>query len=350
MTTKGSAKNMHEPRISLIATFYNAAEYLERCVNSLLSQTHDDFEIILIDDGSTDDTYDRLVAFETDGRVRCFSKENGGAGSARNFGVEKSSGEFISFVDGDDFVSPYYLETLDEALKECGCALAIGNFAVVNDATSELIWSKVANHDLVAADEAILRLAYDELTESPWAKLAPRALYESLPFPERYYEDVAIAGMHYLAVGDVSYTDTPIYAYVMRAGSVVHKQSASITQLEDFVWAIDEFLRPIELQYPCYASAIAFRRLLECARAHNVAIRVHDDCDRARMIDRKLIRQMQAHVRMVSQDNRVPRKQSMRFAFLGFASPVYDIVFGIYEGFIKPLEIARELSCANNQD
>lgn len=105
--------------ISVVVPVYNTKEYLERCINSLLKQTYSDMEIILVDDGSTDgsgEVCDRFAA--GDGRVRVFHKENGGSSSARNLGIENARGDYIGFVDSDDYVDADMYERLYAAVCE----------------------------------------------------------------------------------------------------------------------------------------------------------------------------------------------------------------------------------------
>lgn len=117
------------PLISVIIPAYNTEAYLARCLDSVLSQTLTDFELLLIDDGSTDGTAaiaDRYA--EADSRVKVIHKENGGVSSARNRGLEVARGEFITFVDSDDTVQPTYLEKLYTALCETGADISVVNW------------------------------------------------------------------------------------------------------------------------------------------------------------------------------------------------------------------------------
>ena len=103
------------PKISVIVPVYNAEKYLHRCIDSILSQTFTDFELLLIDDGSKDGSgaiCDEYAA--KDNRVRVFHKENGGVSSARNLGLDNACGEWVTFVDADDYVLPSYLATYIE--------------------------------------------------------------------------------------------------------------------------------------------------------------------------------------------------------------------------------------------
>ena len=109
------------PKYSFVIPVYNCRQYLEECVNSVLDQTVSDLEILLVDDGSADgsgELCDKLA--ERDERIRVFHKENGGAGSARNLGIENCEGRYLLFVDGDDTIEPDCLESAEPILGKDG--------------------------------------------------------------------------------------------------------------------------------------------------------------------------------------------------------------------------------------
>lgn len=112
---------MEKDLISIIVPIYNTIEYLPRCVESLRAQTYRNIEIVLVDDGSTDESgkYCDRMSF-TDGRIHVYHKPNGGSSSARNLGIEKAMGEYIGFVDSDDYVEPDMYERLLLAIREHG--------------------------------------------------------------------------------------------------------------------------------------------------------------------------------------------------------------------------------------
>ena len=105
--------------ISVVIPVYNIEEYLERCVNSICAQTYPNLEILLVDDGSTDGSGALCDALaEKDTRIRVFHKVNGGSSSARNVGVAQARGDYIGFVDSDDYISENMYELLYEAIKK----------------------------------------------------------------------------------------------------------------------------------------------------------------------------------------------------------------------------------------
>lgn len=100
---------MNNPKISVIVPVYNVEKYLRRCIDSILAQTFTDFELLLIDDGSKDNSRDLCDGYAMkDERVRVFHKKNGGVSSARNLGLDNAKGEWVSFVDADDYLDNCY--------------------------------------------------------------------------------------------------------------------------------------------------------------------------------------------------------------------------------------------------
>ena len=108
------------PYLSVIVPVYNVEAYVERCVRSLLEQDFPDFELLLVDDGSRDRSGALCDALaECDGRIRVFHKENGGVSFARNVGLDAARGEWVAFVDSDDWVKPGYLSALVDDARQC---------------------------------------------------------------------------------------------------------------------------------------------------------------------------------------------------------------------------------------
>ena len=121
--------------ISVIIPIYNLEQYIERCVRSVMAQSYKNLQIILVDDGSSDGSgavCDALA--QQDSRIKVIHKPNGGVSDARNFGVKAASGQFISFVDGDDYVHPEFIATLHTLCVENKCRMAQCSFEAVTGA------------------------------------------------------------------------------------------------------------------------------------------------------------------------------------------------------------------------
>ena len=128
------------PLISVIVPVYKVEKYLPACLDSLLAQTYRNFELIVVNDGSPDSCWQIMQRYAAqDARVRIFNKENGGVSSARNFGLDVARGEYIGFVDSDDFVLPQYLEWLYDALCSCGTRMAMCRYRSIRE--NEPLWT-----------------------------------------------------------------------------------------------------------------------------------------------------------------------------------------------------------------
>ena len=125
---------MDQPLISVIIPVYNMELYLERCLDSVLNSTYQNLEIICIDDGSKDNSLEILRRYEAaDPRIIVIAKENGGVSSARNAGLDRMTGDFVSFIDSDDFVHPQYFEQFVVAQHKTGADLVIGGVLPVSE-------------------------------------------------------------------------------------------------------------------------------------------------------------------------------------------------------------------------
>ena len=154
-----------EPLISIIVPVYNVAAYLCRCVDSLLGQSYQNIELLLVDDGSTDES--RAICDEyaaRDARVRAFHKKNGGLSDARNAGLDAAKGAYLSFVDGDDWVSLYYIENLYRALVQAGADFSASCFEEVFE--NQLVQSAPVNRleqfEILSQEECLRRILYQD--------------------------------------------------------------------------------------------------------------------------------------------------------------------------------------------
>ena len=179
--------------ISIVIPVYNAAQYLKRCLTSIMEQTYLNYEVILVNDGSEDNSLDICNDFaQNDNRIKVYSKENGGASSARNYGLKHCSGEYLVFVDSDDWVEPNYLNNLYQAAQ-------IGDFDIVqcNFITVKSTDLKI-EEDTRFTEEKVCEISKDEAlnkrlyTVVVWGKIYKRYLFNDFKFINiTMYEDDA---------------------------------------------------------------------------------------------------------------------------------------------------------------
>lgn len=173
-------------KISVIVPIYNIIDCLERCVMSIINQTYENIEIILVDDGSTDGTAALCDVLETkDVRVRVFHKENGGSSSARNLGLKYATGDFIGFVDSDDYIEPDMYELLAEAVERHGLKMAQISRDEVNENGSKRPDVCVPpSEELVCSNKDMMReLLMHRGDCSFCTRICARELFEDREFP-----------------------------------------------------------------------------------------------------------------------------------------------------------------------
>lgn len=218
--------NMNNELISIILPIYNKEDYLPQCLDSIINQSYTNFEVLLINDGSTDESGKICVEYaERDIRFRYFEKENGGVSSARNLGLERSEGAYITFIDADDWVEFNYLEVLYNALRENNADVAIssyksyyldGNFylRVYSSQEEEFLRIGKRNRDVFLEEFPKLgKLNHDFHCIA--SKLFKRELLESQKFDEsiNYGEDLYFFFNLYLKMQSIVYVKEATYIY-----------------------------------------------------------------------------------------------------------------------------------------
>ncbi len=216
------------PFISVMVPVYNAKETLNACVESILGQTFQDFELLLLDDESTDGSAQLCDALEQkDSRIKALHKKNEGVGMARNALLDAAKGEYYCFVDSDDYVSPYYLAMLLEMCRSTGSPMAVASYEVCNDGDPCPVWKADAQPvEVIPADAYYERLytIHEALYVVPWGKLYHRSVYEGVRYPAlSRCDDEAVIHQLVKRAQQIAISDTPIYAYYMSQGSVMRQ-------------------------------------------------------------------------------------------------------------------------------
>lgn len=215
--------------VSVIVPVYNVESYLEKCVNSVLNQSFRDWELILVDDGSTDSSGKLCdVLQQGDDRVRVIHQENAGLGGARNTGIQAAEGTWLLFVDSDDAIEPHTLEKALETAEETGSELVFFSFASVTEEglTQEVFHPGLPTHrPLTLADTPRLLLA----GPSAWNKLYKASLFldSGVRFPGRvWYEDIRTTLKLLPKAACCGAMEEVCYRYLLREGSITKNSNA----------------------------------------------------------------------------------------------------------------------------
>ena len=248
---------MDKCRISIIIPVYNAEDYLDRCIQSILSQDFNSYEVILVDDGSTDSSSlicDRYS--QTDPRFRTLHKVNGGVSSARNSGIDLAKGEYLMFVDSDDALMPDALKHVTEGLD--GEDMVLGGYvsyinSVPKKEVNPLVTRRYEGAQMNEFFDRNIRRNC-EMLDAPWAKLFRRKAVADLRFNEAlcYAEDKLFVFAFLASCSSVRTCKEWIYAYHLRSGSLGSDVASDrhLMQLRRFLPAYSAVLSRLTSKYP----------------------------------------------------------------------------------------------------
>ena len=226
--SESTAPDARDPLITVMIPVYNVSRYLPQCLESLICQTYRNLDILVIDDGSTDDSGSICDAFaEKDGRVRVLHTENRGLGSTRNLAVQNAEGSLYMFLDSDDWIEPHAVETMQRAMTQTGA-----DIVVVRDCkeyVGETVHPRAMEEGVrVFRGEEILP-AYMEipLCDQVWNKLYRASCFDNIRFPDgRSYEDAAttwrILKTMAETAGTVAFLPDELIHFRMRKSSITH--------------------------------------------------------------------------------------------------------------------------------
>lgn len=224
--------NDKDSLISIVIPIYNAEKYLEECLNSIKSQTYKNFEVIMVNDGSKDDSETICMNFlRSDSRFRYLKKENGGVSSARNVGLDNVEGDYVTFIDADDWVDENYLELLITTVKKNHSDIVVSSYKQFNNIDvfylrSYTIQEKyLLNFEKMDRDDFLTifpkLMSINVCFNNAVAKLFRKELVNNLRFDTsiKYGEDLDFYFRLYLNVDSISYVDEPTYVYRMHGDS-----------------------------------------------------------------------------------------------------------------------------------
>lgn len=210
------------PLISIIVPIYNVERFLDRCVQSIINQTYKNLEILLIDDGSPDDCPNIAAQWaRKDYRVKVYHKSNGGLSDARNYGLDRAKGEYIAFVDSDDYIEPEMYEIMIKGILDNQCELACCGRYYTND--SKNIQSRVLpDCKLLTRNDAVRELLNNGcVEEAAWDKLYSITLWDNVRFPkDEINEDIVVMPKILSRCTHIIHVGTAFYHYCYNGTSI----------------------------------------------------------------------------------------------------------------------------------
>lgn len=224
--------------VSVVVPVYNSEKYLARCINSLLAQTYDNIEIFLINDGSTDESKSICEKYkEQYGNITFLDKENEGPSASRNMGIKRSRGEYLVFVDSDDYVDSSYIETLVHSIEKDNADLAVCGYWKETSSKRQKVCVMKENKILDAKEGMICTFAANGFGGYLWNKLYRLRVIEKyqIRFDRelKKSEDMLFVCEYLHGISKVSYVSEPLYHYMFNAESICRNTKSKQTFSED---------------------------------------------------------------------------------------------------------------------
>lgn len=259
-----------KPLVSVIVPCYNVEQYLPKCVDSILCQTYQNLEIWLVDDGSPDNSGQICDDYaKKDNRIKVIHKPNGGLSDARNVAIDQATGEWITFVDSDDYIADDYVDTLYRMVEKYDCEVAVAWHTTFKEGGEPVMLTIKPVEEKMKPLYAVEQMFYQEkFDNSAWGKLYHRKLFSTgIRYPKGLiYEDMATTYLLMLESNGVAFTNRVIYNYLLRASSIEGeynpkkiKSGLAITALMD---THRDLLKPIEKAYRCRKLSLYYHLII----------------------------------------------------------------------------------------
>ncbi len=269
---------MSLPKLSIIVPVYNVEKYLDKCLDRILNSTYKDFELIVINDGTKDNSEQIITKYlekeEYKDKITYISKENTGLSDTRNLGMSKAKGEYIAFVDSDDYIEPNMYELMmNKALEKDYDIVACDVRLVYENSDKEKIVSSAYEKDLFSKDEIKqTMLVYYPVV---WNKIYKKSILDCVEFSKGvWYEDMEFNLKVYPRINSIGVVKEPLYNYLQRGNSITYTYNDKlydiITNMDTVIryykeqGIYEEYKEELEYLYLRYAYATFPKRLAKC--------------------------------------------------------------------------------------
>ena len=241
--------------ISIIVPVYNVEKYLSKCIESCLSQTYSNIEIIAVNDGSTDSSADILEYYRNkDTRIKIIHKVNEGVAKTRIVGINHAKGDFLYFLDSDDTIPYRCLELLRDEIDKAEVDIVIGDYAECYENGVYKNFKFPYNENIITPEKFIDLLLSDKIPGSIWGKLYRKRLAcNAIPTAYKLGEDATLLVQFILKANKISYIEESVYNYLQRIDSAVHvKKPNYLTDMYFHrLWIVD-YLKDMDAKYNSY--------------------------------------------------------------------------------------------------
>ena len=325
---------MAEELISVILPVYNIEKYLEKCMSSLFCQTYSNLEFVIVDDGSAKVCADLCDAMaERDSRVSVYHKKNGGLSDARNYGIERARGEYITCIDPDDYVDNDYIEYLYKVLKKYDCKMSICQHRVRFD--NSRCKENGANGDEALTTERCLErmLYHDVIDTSAWAKLYHRSLFETVKYPfGKLYEDIGTTYALMMQCDRIAVGYESKYNYIFHNNSIVNGEFKR-SKL-DLLEMTDQMAAHVSRAYPKLQKAVQRRQVYARLSTLNQML----DTSQCQEEKAQIIAYILRYKKEILSDEKSPKRDKIAVLLLNINYGLYRACWKVYLRLAKGMK------------
>lgn len=322
------------PLISVIIPVYNVEKYLKRCMDSVLNQTYTNLEIVLVDDGSTDQSGKLCDSYEQiDFRIKVIHKRNGGVSDARNVGVENTKGQYITFIDPDDEVEWDYIEYLYHLICKYNCQIASCAAQVIVEANGNIYKQEADADEILSAHDGLKNILYQKnIGVSVWGKLYAKFFFEEgICYPVgKLAEDTGTTYKFLLSTSFIACGYRCKYKYHIRNYSIT--TSAFTSQYFDFVEMADNMAHDVCKKFPDLKNAALNFQMQGRFSTLNRLLRDNGKYQKEKI---KIIKFITDNGIKLLMDVNVPKRTKLGILLLKMNLRLYSMCWGFYRWLKK---------------
>ena len=315
---------MIQPLISVVLPVYNVEVYLKKCLETVVNQTYKNLDIILVDDGSTDNSGEICEEYaKKDRRIRCFHKKNGGLSDARNYGIACAKGEYITFIDSDDTVDYDMIGYLYSLINKFKCRLSLCTHNVVTQNGQKVTPLGDGKEECLTAEKALESMLYHgKVDTSAWAKLYDIHIFANIKYPVgKLFEDIGTTYKTFIEAGKIACGYNPKYYYYVRSNSIV-TSSFSDRKL-DLLEMTDQMAEDVVTLYPTLANAAFRRRFYARFSTLNQML----DLSAADERKQKIIEFLRLNGKRILRDSKAPSRDKFAYMILCLNENLYENIW-----------------------
>lgn len=320
---------IEEPLISVIVPVYGIEKYIDKCIKSILQQTYNNLEILLIDDGSKDRSGEICDYYKNiDDRIVVFHKDNGGLSDARNFGIDHSTGEYLAFIDGDDYIDNDFIEYLYKLIISNNYLMSICSLHVLYTSNNRIFNKGDNTTRILSPHECIEMMCYhDRVETAAYAKLYHKSLFRNIRYPKgKIFEDIGTTYKFFNECPSIIAGFVPKYWYVIRENSIV--TSSFNKHKLDFIEMTDEMAEFVNLHYPDlkdatlrrqgYARFSVLNQMFDIKELEFVKIR------------KEIIQFLLVNKKKICSNPKTPKRDKLAYYLLSIGFPIYKFCWSMY--------------------